>query len=308
MISTIKNEEKSIRGFLDSLVSQTRKPQEIIITDGGSSDNTVKIIESDYIPKYPYIQLIREHCNIARGRNLAIQKTKSPLIAVTDAGCRLKQDWLEKLIAPLEQDSSIDITGGITIPDAHNSFEKVVGGYFGANPAEIEKNILLISSRNIAFRKSIWEKVGGYPEWLYLTGEDTLFNHKLQKINAKIQIVPEAIVYWKVPRNFQKLFVQAYKYARGNGETALYKWMIIKMDLIYLLFLGLIVAGFFNFIFWFLFGLLMVSYYGYSGLKLSIRLKESKLFFWGVMVKIVIDMANLCGYPVGIYLQLVNKK
>ena len=44
------NEEINIAKFLDSLLNQTRKPDEIIISDGGSIDKTVFII-NNYIKK-----------------------------------------------------------------------------------------------------------------------------------------------------------------------------------------------------------------------------------------------------------------
>ena len=43
-ITTVYNEEKDIRLFLDSLINQTYLPEEVIIVDGGSTDGTLKII------------------------------------------------------------------------------------------------------------------------------------------------------------------------------------------------------------------------------------------------------------------------
>jgi glycosyltransferase involved in cell wall biosynthesis len=43
-ITTIFNEEKSITGFLKSLLEQNFIPEEIIIVDGGSSDNTIACV------------------------------------------------------------------------------------------------------------------------------------------------------------------------------------------------------------------------------------------------------------------------
>ena len=50
VIVPVRDEEDSIRELLDSLLAQTRPPDEIVITDGGSVDATPQIIE-DYIHK-----------------------------------------------------------------------------------------------------------------------------------------------------------------------------------------------------------------------------------------------------------------
>ena len=73
LICTLKNEEFSAKVLLDSLLSQSRLPHEIIIVDGGSIDRTVEIINS-YIQKGAPIKLIiKGGANIAQGRNIAIK-------------------------------------------------------------------------------------------------------------------------------------------------------------------------------------------------------------------------------------------
>ena len=48
VVITVLNEEKSIRELIKALLTQDKKPQEIIIIDGGSSDKTVQIIKYLY--------------------------------------------------------------------------------------------------------------------------------------------------------------------------------------------------------------------------------------------------------------------
>jgi len=52
VICTVLNEGESIRRLMDSLVAQSRQPDEIVIVDGGSRDNTVAVIQeySDRLP------------------------------------------------------------------------------------------------------------------------------------------------------------------------------------------------------------------------------------------------------------------
>ena len=47
IITPVKNEEKYIRYKLDSVIAQTVLPEEWIVVDDGSSDNTSVIVEED---------------------------------------------------------------------------------------------------------------------------------------------------------------------------------------------------------------------------------------------------------------------
>jgi len=79
LICTLKDEEDSVRSLLDSILEQTRKPDEVIFVDGGSSDNTVKILKS-YQKKIKNMKIIvGRGLNIAQGRNIAIKNAKHDL-------------------------------------------------------------------------------------------------------------------------------------------------------------------------------------------------------------------------------------
>ena len=99
-ICTVFNEEKSIEDLLISLESQSLKPDEVIISDGGSSDNTLgKILEFQKQSKLK-IKVISAKGNRSVGRNAAIKNTNSEIVAISDAGCILNKNWLKNVTAP----------------------------------------------------------------------------------------------------------------------------------------------------------------------------------------------------------------
>src|ERR687895_767637 len=98
VIVPVRDEEHSIRELLDSLLSQTRPPDEIVITDGGSVDATPQIIE-EYIQRGAPVRLIRAGAALpGRGRNLGAAEAQFEWLGFTDAGIRVNRDWLEKLV------------------------------------------------------------------------------------------------------------------------------------------------------------------------------------------------------------------
>lgn len=218
VICTVKNEESSIEEFIISLLSQTRLPDEIIIVDGGSTDNTMNIIIK-YSERNSIIKLIsKPGVNIAQGRNIAVKESKCEYIASTDAGCRVDKDWLANLVNGFKCEKNVDVVSGFYMPDSRTLFEECVAEVTYVKLKNIDPKKFLPSSRSIAFRKKAWETVDGYPEWLY-TAEDTLFDINLKKKGFNFVFSKEALVYWRPRENIKKLSKQMYLYGKGDGEA-----------------------------------------------------------------------------------------
>jgi glycosyltransferase involved in cell wall biosynthesis len=99
VILTVLNEGEAMRLLLESLTAQTRAPDEVVIADGGSHDNTLAVMR-EYQARLPLHLISVPGANIAQGRNAAIRAATGDIIAVTDAGVRCELAWLEKLTAP----------------------------------------------------------------------------------------------------------------------------------------------------------------------------------------------------------------
>lgn len=215
VITTVKNEKQSIRKLILSLVYQTYKPTEIIIVDGGSTDGTWEIIQK-LRKKYPKIikPYKKPGFNISMGRNFAIEKAKSSLIASIDGGCYADKKWLENLVKRWIETRG-DVIAGVFKPWIE-SYRDEIEGYIQCPDVRKLKDGWEPSSRSVLFTKEVWKKVGGYPIHLY-TAEDTLFNVKLKKIGARFYLAKDAIVYWRMRKSVSAIFIQFYKYGQGDA-------------------------------------------------------------------------------------------
>ena len=158
-ITTVYNEENTIVQLLDSLSKQSRMPDEIIIVDGMSTDGTVDKIKN-YNSKF---KIIQKKGNRAVGRNEAIKSSSGDVIVCSDAGCLLDKDWVKNIIEPFKN-KEINVVAGYYKGLPQNIFQKCIVPYVLMMPDRVHPKNFLPATRSIAFRKSIWEKVGGFPE------------------------------------------------------------------------------------------------------------------------------------------------
>jgi len=217
LIVTVFNEEKTIKKLLDSLLIQTTLPDEVVIVDAGSKDKTFKIIES-YRKKLGKVRIsiFSKKGNRSVGRNYAIKKSSGSIIIATDAGCFMDKNWVKNITMPFE-DKNIDVVAGYYKAKTQTVFQKCLATYTCTMPDKVTDSFLP-SSRSIAFRKSAWIKVGGYPEELDYC-EDLVYAKKLKQAGCKFYVAKNAVVYWPQRKGIIAAFWQFYNYARGDGEA-----------------------------------------------------------------------------------------
>jgi len=93
VVIPVYNEESRIKNCLDSLMKQDDKPNEIIVVDNNSTDNTVSIVK-----KYKDIKIINEkNQGITPARNKGFDTAKYEIIARCDADSVLPDNWVKQI-------------------------------------------------------------------------------------------------------------------------------------------------------------------------------------------------------------------
>jgi glycosyltransferase involved in cell wall biosynthesis len=219
LVCTVRDEADNIADLLDSMLAQTRRPDEIVVNDCASCDATPTIVERYIAAGHP-IRLVRGGNNIPSGRNNAIRHARYELIACTDAGLVLAPDWLERITAPLVRGEA-DVVGGFFRPLPRSLFELSLSATNYPDADEVQPERFLPFGQSVAFCKAAWACVGGYPEWASHC-EDLVFDLALKRAGFRFAFVPDALVLFRPRESLRAFARQYYLYARGDGVAGLW--------------------------------------------------------------------------------------
>jgi glycosyltransferase involved in cell wall biosynthesis len=311
VIATVLNERNAIERLLQSLESQSRPPDEVVIADGGSTDGTLATLSTWAASGWLPLRVLRKPgANIAEGRNAAIAGVTGEIVAVTDAGVQLDRGWLEALIAPFENDRPgrfVAVVSGWFVADPQTPFETAMGATVLPHVREVNPETFLPSSRSVAFRKAAWEAAGGYPEWLDYC-EDLILDLRLRDLYGPFPFAPEARVRFQPRSNLRAFIKQYYQYARGDGKADLWRSRHAIRYLTYLV--GgplLVVLALLHSPWWWLALLLgAAAYMATPYRRLWPMLARHGLIDKAValllvpVIRVVGDMAKMLGYPAGL--------
>ncbi len=243
IVATVRNEASRIGEFLASLEAQTRKPDVIVVTDGGSTDGTQKAL-SDFAAR----TALPFRCgavpgNRSRGRNEAIRMAEADLIAVTDVSVP-DPAWFERILEPLERGEA-DVVAGWYQLLVDTPRERAVGLLTQWSLSQVRPETFLPSSRSVAFTKAAWERVGGYPEDLATT-EDTVFDLRLRDTGLRFVFEPRAVVRWRPATTVRSTYRMYRQFAISDGEARLFLVSQSRYGWLYLVYggaLALLVLG-----------------------------------------------------------------
>jgi cellulose synthase/poly-beta-1,6-N-acetylglucosamine synthase-like glycosyltransferase len=218
VIATVYNEAASLPQLLDSLAHQTRPPDEVVVSDAGSTDGTLDLLAASSLHM---LRVVDAPGNRSVGRNAAIVAAAGDVIACIDGGCVAETTWLERLVRPF-QEGSPSWVSGFYRPGGRTDLSTSIGLVIVYVDAEVRRSPdgFLPSARSMAFTKEAWRSVGGFPEHVDFA-EDTLFGEKLRAAGHRPVVVLDAVVLWVPPSNFGSLARTTYRWGAGDAKAGI---------------------------------------------------------------------------------------
>lgn len=220
LVIPVKNEKDTIEKLISSVATQTRRPDEVVIVDGGSTDGTPEILDQ-WARRHSlsnWIQIVRVgEASPGKGRNIGVERASHEWIAFTDAGIRLEHFWMERLVEVAEREDDIEVVYGAYEPIIENMFDQCSalvyvhpkrfrGGGWMRGP--VVPSCLL--------HRKVWERIGGFQD--LRAAEDLIFMEAIEREGFKVGWAPNAVVWWHMPADFVSTFRRFTLYSMHNAR------------------------------------------------------------------------------------------
>lgn len=212
----VLNEARYLPHCLDSIFTQNYPPDlvEVLVIDGGSTDNTREIVAS-YRHRYPNLRLlINPSGGIAAALNLGIQAASGEIIVRVDGHTVLAPEYLRRCVIALEVYGA-DAVGGVYQPIGVSSWGEVIATVMahplGGGPAIFRQSRRRRWADTVylgAWRKDTLLHLGGFNECLEANEDYELF-YRLRRQGGRVLFDPK-IRSWTVTRNSLRALWRQY--------------------------------------------------------------------------------------------------
>jgi len=232
------NRSKTLKVAVESIALQTL-PQsikwEIVVVDNNSTDQTRQVVQQ-LQRRYPELirYLFEPKQGISNARNSGIAVARGEILAFLDDDETAGPDWLRTLTTNLHTGEWAG-AGGRVLPPADfsppqwlSTKSSFVSGPLATFDLGLEPGVLREPAfgANMAFRKEVFERLGGFRTDLGRSGqsmisnEDTEFGRRVLAAGFRLRYEPAAIAYHPVEENrLKKRYFLDWWFNKGRSDV-----------------------------------------------------------------------------------------
>ena len=215
------NRPEALRSCLNSF-TELAYPRDrwdlIVVNDGGAESFTAV---SDHLKQTLPLKLVTiDHGGPAAARNAGAQLARGEYLAFTDDDCWVFPDWLHQFAQGFT-DRQWDALGGQAVtPFKQNMGEQAwqhLTDFLYDFMRDEQRNALLLISNNAAYRRAIFNALGGFDETFPLAAaEDMELSYRLLKYRYRQRFFPDAKVWHYHHLTAWGHIRQQFRYGRGG--------------------------------------------------------------------------------------------
>jgi GT2 family glycosyltransferase len=208
------NGAATIERCIESILSQSLSPYEIILVDNNSTDGSSEQAQR----RFPELHLVQNYRNLgfSGGNNAGIKRSSGDLVLLANNDAILNRDAISSLVDALS--GNVGIVSGVLL---NGSGRKIwsYGGYFdqlsgmhwhGLQGASSLFSVPLEPSADYApgalllARRALLDKVGLLDPYFFLYGDDIDLALKAARLGRTVKLVPKPIAIHLVSQTVRK--------------------------------------------------------------------------------------------------------
>jgi len=224
VVMSLYNSERYLRAAIDSVLSQTLTDFEFIIIDDGSTDGGADIVRSYEDARIHYIY--QENAGLSAALNVAIAVSQSEIIARMDPDDICLPERFAVQYEYLQHHEDVVLVGSTaTCIDAFGEKlpDIVMKPYYATGEMPLPEGPCIHPTA--MFRRSVFQRAGGYPEDMRYGGEDAVLFNRMLAYGA-VANLPDPLLFYRLhdssmshkSRAFNHLLRQVIK-VRVLGES-----------------------------------------------------------------------------------------
>jgi len=218
------NGHQHLEVCLNSLFKQTYKDFKVIFVDNGSTDDSVRFVKDNF----PHVKVIecQKNYGFAEGNNIGIREamkdSEMKYIVTLNNDTMVKEDWLEQLVKPAEQDKKIAVCASKLIYFDERDKIDSAGDFYYKGSLKVfprghgkpdtyfkQEECLSACAAAALYRREALEEAklnNDYFDSDYFAYiEDSDLALRIRLMDWKCVFVPTAVVYHKVSATTSKL-------------------------------------------------------------------------------------------------------
>lgn len=219
---------------LHALLDQTEPPEEIVVADDGSDDDTLAVLDAEFDDRYPSLTLLRlPHRGKAAALNSALLAVSTEVVVTMDADTLPAAGAIAAIRDAFGADPDLVVAGGVLTPVCGKTIRNRTLQWFQtyeylhnfiARYAWMRLNtLLLISGAFAGFRREAVLAVGGFDADCLV--EDYELVHRIQRrgrdddLGWRVAIVGHAVAQTDAPGTIRDFLRQRRRWFGGFLQT-----------------------------------------------------------------------------------------
>jgi glycosyltransferase involved in cell wall biosynthesis len=221
VVVPVFNGQATIAGCLASLTASDypRDRREIVVVDNGSTDRTRELINA-----FDVTACVEPRRGASNARNRGVAASHGDVLAFTDADCVATSGWIREVAAAFESAAIGGVAGEILGFPPVTRAERYASRIRHLSPRRyLQRPIFPFAvTANLAFRRTVFERVGAFDATAPRGGESTDFCTRFfRTTDLELRFAPRAVVFHRHRMTAAGLFDQHWNY--GRGHAFLYK-------------------------------------------------------------------------------------